>query len=181
MDRSPPPPPFRVAEYGPGFETSSPGRLIQLSIDENGEQTAVGRVRVSAHSMRLQRLDSVPLGSIRPTAEGYAFRTRDGHTLCTLAENAHKVTCESGLQWTATPYKDRITLADGEGHEQTLALDTHRTRIESAGKAWAPHATTLIYHAYAQRAGDIDHFAAYTLLAWSLRSWDDNALREEEQ
>lgn len=180
MDRSPPPPPFRVAEFGPGFETSSQGRLLTLSTEENGEARDVGRVRVSAHSMRLQRTDAIPLGSVRPTAEGYAFRARDGHVLCTLADGAHKVTCESGLQWVATAYKDRIIVTDSENHDQTLALNTHRTRIVSAGKAWSPHATTLIYQAYAQRAGDIDAFAAYTLLAWSLRSWDDNAIREEQ-
>lgn len=137
-------------------------------------------MRVSAHSMRLQRTDAVPLGSIRPTAEGYAFRARDGHVLCTLADDAHHVRCESGLQWTATPDNGRITITDSDDHDQTLSLDTHRTHIVSAGKAWSPHATTLIYQAYAQRAGDIDAFAAYTLLAWSLRSWDDNAIREEQ-
>lgn len=180
MDRSPPPPPFRVAEYGPGFEPSTPGRLVTLAYEENGEERAVGRLRVSAHSLRLQRLDAVPLGSVRPVNEGYAFRTRDGHVLCSLNPSAHKVTCDDRLQWVATPYKDRIIVTDGDGHDRTIELETHRTRIESAGKAWTPHATTLIYHAYAQRAGDIDQFAAYTLLAWSLRSWDDNAIREEQ-
>lgn len=179
MDRTPPPPPFRTAEYGAGFETSNPGRLVELRKNAEEDAETLGRLRVSAHSMRLQKADAVPIGSIRLGSEGYQFRARDGHEVCRLAPHAHKVQCGEKT-WTATPRTQQITLTDQDHNDLHLAWNDDAPRIETAGKAWSKHATTLIYHAYAQAVDDRDAFAAYTLLAWSLRSQDHDQTRQGE-
>lgn len=179
MDRSPPPPPFRTAEYGAGLETHNPGRLVQLHQDGDEDAEMLGRLRVSAKSMRLQDAHAVPLGSIRLGSEGYHFRARDGQHVCTLTPHAHKVRC-GDRTWVATPRNKEITLTDKDHGDTRIPLNAEVPRIESGGRAWSGHANTLIYHAYTQAVGDRDAFAAYTLLAWSLRSQDNDRTRQGE-
>lgn len=179
LDRTPPPPPFRVAEYGAGLEISNPGRLVRIHAQDD-DQALQGRLRVSAHSMRLQSANAIPRGSIRPTPQGFSFRTRDGHVLCTLSQEAHRVECDDHETWVALPDDQRLLISHGHTPAHVLELSEENLSIETAGKKWSPYATTLIYHAYAQPVDDIRTFAAYTLLAWSLRWQDDDHNREGE-
>lgn len=175
MDRTPPPPPFRIQEYGPGLEISNPGRLVRIVRKDDPESALLGRLRVSAHSMRLQTDHATPKGSVRPTPKGFSFRGRDGRELCALSAQGHTVRCENDETWIATPRTHEVTLTNAQNDTRHIELSETGLTIETAGKPWSPHATALIYQAYAQPDGDIHTFAAYTLLAWSLR-WQDNDL-----
>lgn len=178
-ERTPPPPPFRVAEYGAGLETSNPGRLVRIYAD-NQNEALQGRLRVSSHSMRLQSAQAIPRGSIRITPQGFSFRKRDGRVLCTLTQGSHRVECDDHQTWIAKPSGTTLQVSHGQEPAHILKLPDHPIEIETAGKSWSPYATSLIYHAYAQPVDDIRTFAAYTLLAWSLRWQDDDHNREGE-
>lgn len=180
MDRTPPPPPFRIHEYGPGLEVSNPGKLVRVIDTSGDDQETIGRLRVSARSMRLQTPLARPKGSVRITSSGYSFKGRDGRSICTLSHQGHKVRCNDDVVWVATPRETQVTITDAQNHTEHIPLAPTPLKIETAGKSWSPHATALIYHAYAQPDGDIHTFAAYTLLAWSLRWQDEDHIRKGE-
>lgn len=178
MDSTPPPPPFRIATYGPGLDIESKGKLFPI-VDKDGN--AQGRVRATRQSMYLQWPNAQGIGSIRLTQHGHAFLTPAGQELCTNQASSYEVQC-ANTSWTAGP-KDkgvRITqMIDGEKKTSLVEANDPNTilAITVGGRSWSPEATVLLQEAYTKlihNTDDIHEFAAYALLAWSLRDHDSD-------
>lgn len=169
----PPPPPFRIAPYGPGLEISRNGTLVTLE-DDQGE--ALGRLRVASHSLRTQQTNATPIGRIRVTADGWAFTNRAGSDVCTLSNQSLQANCVDDLHWTARPTTLGIEIVDANGGVDHVPLRDEPVSIRSAGQLWSPHAYALIHRAFDPQFEDQVAFAAYSLLSWGLRTVDLSAL-----
>lgn len=173
----PPPPPFRIAPYGPGLDIARNGALVTLQ--EHGE--TIGRVRVAAHSLRVQTAEATPIGRVRIAGDGWTFVRRDGSSRCYAPDHAHGddaiALCDDVGAWTAAPTATSVTVRTPTGAITRLPLREDLAPIRSGGREWTPAARALLQHAFEQTDDDSDDVAALILLSWLLK---DHASTEDE-
>lgn len=100
-------PPFRVAQWGAGFEMSAPGRKLQL-LDRDTHEPAL-RYRVTNSSVRVYTPEAVRLGKIRVSETGWRVERGDG-----------------------TPFGSLGV----EGGDATLLMDAHVITLRRRDGAW---------------------------------------------
>ncbi len=74
-------PPFRERTYGPGLETHTPGRKLEL-VTHDG--TVLARWRVSMAGVRIYAPDARRIGRVGPALVGWSLTRADGRQICAL-------------------------------------------------------------------------------------------------